>query len=89
MFVTSMTSTIAFLMCSITPIKPLKGFGIFSAMIVMLDFGLTVLMQPITYYFYEVYILDTWNRMFGYEVLSVDEKLEEEGYPLTIDADSD
>ena len=46
-------------------------------------------MQPTTYYLYEVYILDAWNRMFGYEVIKIDEKLEEEGYPLELGDEPD
>ena len=56
MFITSFTSAVAFLACSLSPMMPIRAFGIFSALIVPICFILTVTMQPMTYYIYEQYV---------------------------------
>ena len=56
MFITSFTSAVAFLACSLSPMMPIRAFGIFSALIVPICFLLTVTMQPMTYYIYEQYV---------------------------------
>ena len=65
MFLTSLTSTVAFLASSMTPIRPIQANGIFAALIVPLDFVLTVTMQPATYYVYETYVLTYWDKFVG------------------------
>ena len=62
----------AFLACSLSNIKPIRTFGIFAALIVPIDFALTILMQPITYYIYEVYIEQKWNTWFKKDVIYID-----------------
>lgn len=44
MFVTSFTSAVAFLACSLSPMMPIRAFGIFSAIIVPVCFLLTSIM---------------------------------------------
>lgn len=43
MLVTSLTSSIAFLSCAMTPIMPLKAFGYFAAILVPICFLITIL----------------------------------------------
>ena len=57
MLVTSLTSAIAFIACSFTPIMPLKAFGIFAALIVPTCFLLTITAQPVVYFIYEMYFM--------------------------------
>ena len=58
MLVTSITSSVAFAACTNSPIMPMKSFGMFSTIIVMICFGLTMLIQPFIYFIYEKYFLD-------------------------------
>jgi predicted RND superfamily exporter protein len=53
MFVTSFTSAVAFLSCTNSPIMPIKSFGIFATIVVLICFTITMLMQPFGYYIYE------------------------------------
>ena len=50
-----------------------------------LDFILTVMMQPATYYIYERYILRKWDRLMGNEMGEIDETLEREGFTENLD----
>ena len=57
MLVTSITSSIAFFSCAMTPIMPLKAFGYFAAILVPICFLVTVLVQPVCYYIFELTLL--------------------------------
>ena len=76
MLLTSLTSTVAFLISSASPIKPLKAYGYFASLLVPLDFLLTIMMQPATFYIYETCILAKWNSLFGNEQQLINDKLE-------------
>ena len=58
MLVTSLTSSIAFLSCAMTPIMPLKAFGYFATILVPICFLITILVQPVCYYIYELTLLN-------------------------------
>ena len=53
MFITSLTSTVAFASCMGSKIMPIQAFGIFAAIVVSLVYLITICFQPINYYFYE------------------------------------
>jgi hypothetical protein len=40
---------------------PLRAFGIFAALLVMFCYVITIVVQPIIYYLYEVYIYENTN----------------------------
>ena len=56
MLVTSFTSSVAFFACITSPIMPIRSFGVFSFIIVLNCFLITILVQPINYFIYEKYI---------------------------------
>ena len=58
MFLTSATSTMAFVACSMSKIMPIRAFGIFSAIVVPTVYILTIAVMPFAYFIYEVYILE-------------------------------
>ena len=41
---------------------PIKSFGIFSTIIVLICFGITIIMQPFTYYAYEKYFMGEFKE---------------------------
>ena len=53
MLVTSVTSSVAFAACVSSPIMPIKSFGIFSTIIVLVCFAITMIMLPFGYFIYE------------------------------------
>lgn len=55
MLVTSFTSSVAFLACTVSPIMPIRSFGIFACIVVLNCFFITILVQPINYYLYEMF----------------------------------
>ena len=57
MFMTSATSTMAFVACSVSPVMPVKAFGIFSSLVVPVVFLLTLVILPFAYFVFEKYIL--------------------------------
>lgn len=62
MLLTSLTSTMAFLSTSISEIMPLRSFGIFAALIVPIVFFQTIVVQPLIYFIYEIYVLKCWKK---------------------------
>lgn len=59
MFSTSITTAVSYFSCYFSTIMPLKAFGIFAALLVIFCYFITIIVQPIVYYFYEVYIYDS------------------------------
>ena len=57
MLATSLTSSIAFFACYFSPIMPLSSFGVFAGLLVLMDYLMTIAIQPIVYYIYEVVIM--------------------------------
>jgi predicted RND superfamily exporter protein len=57
MFVTSLTSSVAFLSCTLSNIMPIRAFGVFATIVVMICFILTIHVQPLIYFLYEKYYL--------------------------------
>jgi predicted RND superfamily exporter protein len=53
MFITSLTSTVAFASCIGSKIMPIQAFGVFAAIVVSLVYILTITFQPINYYIYD------------------------------------
>ena len=69
MLVTSLTSAISFLACTLSSIVPVQAFGWFASLIVTFAYFLTVLVQPVMYYVYEKYLVnrgwkDKWYNHF-------------------------
>ena len=56
MLVTSFTSSVAFFACTSSPIMPIRSFGVFSFIIVLNCFFITILVQPINYFIYEKFM---------------------------------
>ena len=56
MLVTSFTSSVAFFACTSSPIMPIRSFGVFSFIIVLNCFLITILVQPVNYFIYEKFI---------------------------------
>ena len=58
MFSTSITTACSYFSCYFSTIMPLRAFGIFAALLVMFCYVITIIVQPIIYYLYEVYIYE-------------------------------
>ena len=58
MLMTSATSTMAFVACSVSPVMPVRAFGIFSSLVVPVVFILTLTILPFAYFVYEKFILE-------------------------------
>ena len=56
MLMTSATSTMAFVACSVSPVMPVRAFGIFSSLVVPVVFILTLTILPFAYFVYEKFI---------------------------------
>ena len=56
MLVTSLTSSVAFLSCTLSNIMPIRSFGVFATIVVLVCYILTIHVQPIIYYIYERHI---------------------------------
>ena len=61
MFSTSITTACSYFSCYFSTIMPLRAFGIFAALLVMFCYVITIVVQPIIYYLYEVYIYENTN----------------------------
>lgn len=57
MLVTSLTSAVAFLSCTSSKIMPIRSFGIFATLVVLICFITTTHVQPILYFIYEEYFM--------------------------------
>jgi predicted RND superfamily exporter protein len=57
MFVTSLTSSVAFASCTFSEIMPIASFGWFATLIVPCVYLQTIFVLPLVYYFYEVRIM--------------------------------
>lgn len=94
MLVTSITSSVAFLSCARSQIMPIRSFGIFSFVIVIVCYLITILVQPMNYYIYEKYIKnigckdDRLNKIpqenyeFGLRTSSTSRNIDEDGFEL-------
>ena len=56
MLVTSLTSSVAFLSCTLSNIMPIRAFGIFATIVVLVCYFLTINVQPLVYFIFERYI---------------------------------
>ena len=56
-FLTSATTALAFLATSFTPMMPFISFGIFAALIVMVNCGMALTVLPTTYLIYFKHII--------------------------------
>lgn len=56
LFVTSLTTVVSFLFTCICPVLPLVSFGIFAALVIAVNFGMTMLILPNCYLFYERHV---------------------------------
>ena len=71
MAVTSSTTSAAFLANVFSPIMPIKSFGIYSGIIVPLNFLMTVTMFPSATIIYETYFKG--SRICGFDAEAVEE----------------
>ena len=53
MLVTSLTTAISFLATTFTPIMPICSFGVFSAIVIIVNYLLILVALPNVYLFYE------------------------------------
>lgn len=65
MFVTTLTSAVSFFGCTLSHIKTIKAFGWFAFLIIIVVYLVTILVQPVNYYFYEVYIMRNKKKSNG------------------------
>ena len=56
MLVTSLTSSVAFLSCTLSKIMPIRAFGVFATIVVLVCYVITIHVQPLVYFIYERYI---------------------------------
>jgi predicted RND superfamily exporter protein len=56
MLVTSVTSSVAFLSCARSQITPIRSFGFFAAVIIIMCYIITILVQPMNYFIYEKFV---------------------------------
>lgn len=65
MFVTSLTSMVAFSACTSSAVMPIRAFGWFATLIVPLIYFQIILVQPFIYFFYELHIMNSsWKQCF-------------------------
>lgn len=57
MIVTSATSAVAFFACYFSPIMPIRAFGMFATIVVIVCFLVTVIVEPLTYFVFEKYLI--------------------------------
>ena len=57
MFLTSSTTALAFIATSFTPIMPFVSFGIFAALVVLVNLAMALLILPTTYLVYHKHVL--------------------------------
>jgi predicted RND superfamily exporter protein len=64
MAVTSSTTAVAFMANIFSPIMPIRGFGIYSGIIVPVNFLLVVMILPPAVIWYERYIEGYWIKVY-------------------------
>lgn len=60
MFMTSVTTSVAFLATFFSPIMPVRAFGIYSAILVPMVFILTCLILPPAVIIYDIHLSSCW-----------------------------
>jgi protein dispatched 1 len=83
MLITSLTTVVSFLATCLTPIMPICSFGIFSSLVITVNYLLIILAVPNIYLFYDKYIMKRFKCFKrGYRALKkcmcvADKKLKE------------
>lgn len=65
MTVTSSTTAVAFFANAMSPIMPIRAFGIFTGVLIPINFFLVVMIMPPAVIYYESKIQNRFNLCFG------------------------